>query len=369
LGTDHAYAELGLRPGASEAQVKSAWRRLASQWHPDRNPSAAAIDRMQRINQAIEQIRRSGFATADPSADASDTPAAPSAAGQDPSPDEAGDTDTAGAADGTDAADDPPRTVCRKVRLTLEEAAAGCVKPVRGRLIDRCKGCAGVGYRVTGSACATCAGAGTVRQRTWYGWFGTPSECAECQGSGIARQGCESCKGHGKLPPQAYRMNVRIPHGVRSGDVLQVDGRRPRAGQPALHLELHVEVLPHPLFKLDPDGNVHCEVPVDGFAWIANRTIDVPTLDGLHKLQLQRDQLICRLAGQGFPIGRRGPRGDLVVTLQPVFPECLSADQDILLDQLIATSSGPGSTQVAQRLAQWRQALREWEQARAGRSG
>jgi hypothetical protein len=58
---DSAFAELGLRPGASEADVKAAWRRLVSVWHPDRNPSAAAPARMQRINRAVEAIRRAGY--------------------------------------------------------------------------------------------------------------------------------------------------------------------------------------------------------------------------------------------------------------------------------------------------------------------
>ena len=90
LGTDNAYAELGLAPGASEAEVKVAWRRLASLWHPDRNRSAEAFGRMQRINQALEQIRRSGFSEI-----AREAPAA----------DAAGDT--------------PSRTISRKVKLTL----------------------------------------------------------------------------------------------------------------------------------------------------------------------------------------------------------------------------------------------------------
>lgn len=83
-------------------------------------------------------------------------------------------------------------------------------------------------------------------------------------------------------------------------------------------------------------------MPVDGFAWIANRLISVPTLSGLQPLHLSRDQLAYRLKKHGFPVERRWSRGDHLVTVQPIFPERLSTDQDILLDQLIAASSDPG---------------------------
>jgi molecular chaperone DnaJ len=346
VSPDNAYAELGLAPGASDDEVKTAWRRLASQWHPDRNRSAAAISRMQRINQAIEQIRRS-----DAGHDASDeTRESP-----------AGTSDAKGS-------HAQPRTISRKIKLTLEEAAAGCVKTLRGKLVERCSSCAGAGFRLIGGACSECNGMGAVRQRAWFGWSAAPTECAACGGDGIAKQVCDACEGAGKLPAREYRVNVRIPHGVRDGDHLHVGQRRETAGHPAVQLNLRVELLPHALFELDADGTVHCEVPVDGFAWIANRLIDVPTLTGIQRLQLSRDCLSYRLGGQGFPRERRGPCGDQLVKVQPVFPERLGTDQEILLDQLMAASSGPRGSATGTRLGDWRRALQSWEQARTRRS-
>ncbi|HWI11106.1 MAG TPA: DnaJ C-terminal domain-containing protein [Burkholderiaceae bacterium] len=342
---DNAYAELGLAPGASDDEVKTAWRRLASQWHPDRNRSAAAIGRMQRINQAIEQIRQfdGGQAARDES---NETPA--------------GDADAAGS-------QAQVRTISRKVKLTLEEAAAGCVKALRGKLIDRCAPCAGTGFCVIGGACTECKGRGSVRQPAWFGWSGASTRCTACGGDGVARQGCDACSASGKLPPREYRINVRIPHGVRDGDLLHVGQRRQSSGHPAVQLNLRVEVLPHALFELDADGTIRCEVPVDGFAWIANRSIDVPTLTGMQGLQLSRDCLSYRLGGQGFPKERRGPCGDHLVELAPIFPERLGTDQEILLDQLIAASSGPGGSAAATRLGDWRRALQSWELGRTPR--
>ena len=345
MSPDHAYAELGLAPGASDDEVKAAWRRLASQWHPDRNRSAAAISRMQRINQAIERIRQAdlGHAAGDEARDAAaDAP------------------DTAGSPA-------PARTIGRKVKLTLEEAAAGCIKTLQGHWIERCAPCAGAGFRVIGGACSVCDGVGAVRQRAWFGWSGAPIECAACGGDGVAKQACEACAGTGRLPAREYRMDVRIPHGVRDGDLLHVGPRRESAGHPGVHLNLRVELLPHAFFELDADGTVRCEVPVDGFAWIANRSIDVPTLTGMQRLQLSRDCVSYRLGGQGFPIERRGPRGDQLTTIQPVFPDRLGADQEILLDQLIAVSSGPRGSATATRLVDWRRTLQGWEQSRARR--
>lgn len=342
MGTDHAYAELGLTPGASQAEVKQAWRRLASRWHPDRNASSAAIARMQRINDALALIRRVDFADLP-----SSTPDASAAS-------------TASADTGM-----PPRTLRRKLRLSLEEAAAGCVKTLRGRLVDRCPTCTGAGWRLSGAACGDCHGSGGVRARAWFGWYGEPVACTACSGDGRGRQSCDGCAGSGKLPARSYRIDVRIPHGVRHGDHLQADERRPAGGPPPLRLDLAVELLPHPLIRLDPDGSTWCEVPVDGFQWMANRSIEVPTLCGLRPLQLDREQLSYRLAGLGFPAQRRGPRADHRVRLVPLFPQRLGADQQILLDQLVATSGGPGSSGVPEQLVAWRRSLQAWARSAA----
>ena len=232
---------------------------------------------------------------------------------------------------------------------------------LRGKVTDTCSTCAGAGVQVLRGACPECEGSGTVRQRSWYGWLGTLAECAACRGGGIARPPCQACEGAGKLATRRYKINVRIPHGVRNGDLLHVDGHRPRPGQIPGDLEIRVEVLNHKLLELDDDGTLRCELPVDGFAWIANRSIEVPTLTGLQRMQLSRDQLSYRLKGQGFPVERRGPRGDQVVKVVPIFPERLSTDQDILLDQLIATSSGPDGQPSDPRLFAWTRGLRAWE--------
>lgn len=348
MGTDNAFAELGLPSGATEREVKAAWRRLVSQWHPDRNNSADAVARMQRINRAFEEIRNAGFAEGPESAGASDVEPRPEAA-------------AASASADADEAEPRRRPIHRKIKLSLEEAAAGCIKTVRGRMTHVCATCDGAGHQVLGGNCAHCGGSGAVAKRSFFGWPGGRSECGACHGGGIAQRTCPDCDGAG-TQTRAYQLKVRIPSGVRHGDLLHVDGRRARANPPQADLEIRVELLDHAFFELDDDGTVRCGIPVDGFAWIANRQIQVPTVAGLQTINLRRDKLTYRLQGHGFPVTRRGPRGDQMVTVKPVFPEALSADQEILLDQLIASSSGSGEG-ADERLRAWNRGLRAWERS------
>jgi len=321
---DHAYAELGLTAGASEAEVKAAWRRLVSQWHPDRNQTASALGRMQRINTAYEQIRLMGFEPGSPAAnDTADEPAAP-----------------------------PParrgRTICRRVGLTLEEAALGCVKVLRGKVTEACGRCDGRGHRVLAGACGVCGGHGVVRHHAWYGWVSTMATCGACHGERVARQVCDGCEGAGRLT-RTYRHTVRIPAGVRHADVLY-------AAEGDGAFELHVELSTHRFFVLDDDGILRCEMPVDGFAWMANRWVDVPTLTGVQQMRLRRGHHVYRLRGQGFPSERQGVRGDYEVTVVPTFPDSLSAEQEALLERLSAMSAGP--------LCTWQRTLQAWDRGR-----
>ena len=370
MGTDTAYAELGLAPGATEREVKAAWRRLVSLWHPDRNDQAGALVRMQRINLAFEALRQAGFPVA---SDGAVPDPAPPAAPPTPPPTQARPAKPAHAAGAsrTDEAAAPHRrgrTVSRKLRLTLEEAALGCTKVLRGKAsTTACARCVGAGWQPSTTACPACAGTGSQRPRGWYGLFGaSATTCAGCAGSGLAPMPCTACDGAGQRSTPGYHVTVRLPPGVRDGDQLQVDARRMRPDQSPGDLLIRVQLQPHPLFALadDDPGSVRCSMPVNGFAWLANRPVVVPTLSGPCTLVLDRAQRDYRLPGQGFPATRRGPRGDLLVQIEPCFPERLSVDQEILFDQLMATGLDPEGSAAADRLSQWQHSLRDWQQGR-----
>lgn len=330
MSTDTAFRELGLQPGASEAEIKAAWRRLVSRWHPDRNASQAAVEKMQRINQAFELLQAAAAGAPTP-------PERPPTASAPPPP--------------------PPPSptaapLSRRIKLTLEEAALGCVRVLRGQLAQSCEACGGQGLRFPGGACATCEGEGEVRERAWYGWMATRVTCPDCSGDGRARLACSPCGSTGKLAPRKYELKVRIPAGVRDGDLLGVPPTRGGTG-PEGGLDLHIELQPHPLFTLEADGTLRCTMPVDGFRWLGSRRVEVPTLAGSQPLALRHGECVYRLPGQGFPATRRGARADLVVTVQPVFPQPWTSDQQILLDRLIATTTAAPTGP----LAEWQRQL------------
>lgn len=311
MTVDDAYAELGLPPGANLTQAKAAWRSLVSRWHPDRNGHASASARMQRINRALEQIR---IATQSPA------PPEPTATKAKP-------------------AHRAVRTIVHRVKLTLEEVATGCIKVLQGTVVDTCTVCAGTGQAREPQACASCDGKGQIQERTWFGWFGAATACADCDGSGTVRPVCQACDGRGKSEATRYRVSVRLPPNLRGGETLHV-GAQP--GRAAVAHDIHVEVLPHAFLVRDDDGTVRCEWPVDGFGWIANRTIDIPTLRGAQPLGLQRGQVVYRLAGQGFPPRSGGRPADQIVIVVPRFPEQLSRKQERLLEQLARTTAESG---------------------------
>jgi molecular chaperone DnaJ len=245
----------------------------------------------------------------------------------------------------------------RKVRLSLEDAIRGCTRTLRGHFSHTCGACVGRGQRVLAKACGTCSGSGAVRKPALFGWLWNQEECADCGGDGRLRAPCDVCEGSG-VESVAYRRRVRFPAGVRAGHVLSVPAAR--HGDLDLSLELQVEIEPHPFFVLDGDGVLRCDMPVNGYAWMAGRWVDVPTPDGLQQMRLSRDALVYRFSGQGYPAAPRGPRGDYLVKVLPVFPTQDDPAQAALLEQLIASTSRAMEADRGQPLASWKRRMKRW---------
>lgn len=336
MSIDDAYIELGLSPGASDAEVKSAWRKKVSQWHPDRNASAEAAALMQRINAAYERIRLAAVSTV---ADAGPAPA-PGARARRAAPE--------------------GRVVQRRVRLSVEDAVLGSTRVLRGRLVDDCAACGSSGQRAAPQRCGTCNGSGQRRTDWWVAWPPQPLACADCEGTGTRRLICPACEGAGRHT-RRYRCTVRLPAGLRHGDLLAADGGGSHRGGFDGTLELRIELAPHPLFTVGDDGTLRAEFPVDGFAWLAQQWIEVPAPSGLQQMRLRRGRLVYRLPGQGLPLERGGTqRGAYVVTITPTFPDLPDAEQQALLERLAAISC----TQPPAALRAWRHRLVAWERSR-----
>jgi molecular chaperone DnaJ len=198
-----------------------------------------------------------------------------------------------------------------------------------------------------------------------FGWLWNSEACEDCGGDGRQRAPCDACDGNGEKSV-AYRRRVRFPAGLREGHALSVPASR--HGDMEIGLELQVEIEPHPFFTLDDDGVLRCEMPVNGYAWMAGRWVDVPTPDGARQLRLNRDALVYRLRGQGFPSAVRGPRGDYHVKVVPVFPTQEDPVQEALLDQLIASSTSTAESDHSQPLGQWQQRMKRWNSSKKERA-
>lgn len=341
MNVEESYRELGLAPGCSDAEVKAAWRRLAARWHPDRNASPHALRKIQRINRALEEIRRFRESSFGPLSESGFH-----------------DTTTGG---GAQARAEPERTLHHVVRLTLEEALAGCIKDLDGEVVDDCIACGATGVQKRSSPCGECGGSGQVRQHLWFAWVAPTVTCKACQGQGVLRQPCALCHGTGKSPARKYHCRARIPPGMREGNLLHVTATlHGRHASEKVALSLRVELVPHEFFTLDADGTVRCELPVDGFAWIANRWIEVPTPAGLQQMRLKRGFHTYRIKGQGFPGGESDERADCIVTVVPLFPEEFSKAQEAQIDKLVAGNTRATGTPAGARTAAWQQTLKAW---------
>jgi molecular chaperone DnaJ len=323
---DDPYRELGLAPDSTDAQVKAAWRRLAAQWHPDRNASPQATRQIQRINRAVEAIRAQRLG-------------------------ESGAT-------GATPARSESAPLADTLELALEEAAAGCVREVRGEAAATCAACNGQGQSAQPMDCGGCGGTGRLRAHLWFAWMATPAACEACGGTGQVRPACEPCAGTGREPSRPWRTRLRVPPGVRDGQVLHASVMMGDASRP---LEVTIRLQPHEFFTLEPDGSVRVEVPVDGFAWMASRWVEVPTPQGPQQMRLQRGALAYRIRGKGFPPAVGSEPGDCLVTVVPLFPNEFTAAQEKLIDKLVQGNTGDERTPAGARTAEWRLRMQAWQ--------
>jgi molecular chaperone DnaJ len=368
-----AWKELELSPGAPADEVKKAWRRLASQWHPDRNPGPQAELRMRRLNQAMECIRQwreDGEAfQARAQAPASDGPAAPPprpARGRrapTPPPEPEFDPEISTGAP-------PEHWLDRDIELSLDDAALGCERNLHGQVVDPCPDCMGTGQQLVERACEPCGATGQTKKAGWFGWGAQTVACEQCGGKGRYRPACPSCEGEGRLAPREWRLRTRIPAGVRDGDLLDVSPGAPDSPHPGIGVHLRIRLLPHPLFTLGVDGVLRCELPVDGLAWLAGDTVQVPVPGGWTPLTLVRNVVSHRLVGQGYPQKRRGARGDLELHISPQFPERFSEDQRALLLRLSQDTRARAEATEGHPMQRHQLALAAWQRAlRARREG
>lgn len=365
--SEDLYGVLGVVRGASQDEIKRAYRTLARQYHPDKNPGDTAAEEVFKnaaeayrvlgdvdLRAQYDRYGRVGAATvgAEPEA-AGDVfndifgtrprgGARPKASSHPPPRAEQG---SAGAADGRGS------DLRYTLELSFEEAAFGIERDISIPRNARCPACAGTGAR-PGSApqlCPTCSGRGNVQREA--GFFSSTEICPTCQGQGrrIA-ESCVECTGRGQVRiPESER--VQVPAGVRSGTRLKIRGAGDRgAGRaPAGDLYVQIEVREHPFFTRE-DDDVLVEVPVRFVDAALGATIEVPTLDGRVRMRIppgSQSGRVFRLKGKGIPRSGHRERADQRVRIMVEVPEQLSEAQRELLERFAALAQdGEGSGAV-----------------------
>jgi molecular chaperone DnaJ len=352
-GTKKDYYEiLGVARDSSADQIKSAYRKAAMQWHPDRNPDKKeeAEHKFREASEAYTVLSdaqkrsvydRFGHAGLDSRGFA---PGAGFNATifdefQDIFGDLFGFEDILGGGRRRGRGQRGQRGADLRydMSLSFEDAAAGVSTKIRVTRLENCEACKGTGAKPgTGMAtCKTCGGRGQMAYS--QGFFSVTRTCPACQGIGqVIREACTQCRGQGRIERERT-LEVGIPAGVDSGTRLRMTGQGEPGtnGGPPGDLYIFLEVKEHAIFERR-GADLFCTIPVSISQASLGATVNVPTLKGEEELEIPegtQSGQIFRKKGKGLP-NPHGGRGDLYISLRVVIPSKVSKEQRRLLEQL-----------------------------------
>jgi len=354
------YESLGVTKGATDDEIKKAFRQNAKKFHPDVNPgNTRAEARFKEINEAYEVLSdpdkkarydQFGHAGVDPNFGAGGFGGGFGGFGG--MEFDLGDIFGSIFGGGSSSASrnrNAPRKGERvrvDVVVTFEEAAFGCDKDVNVSRIETCEDCTGSGCKkgTTAEKCANCNGRGTVvsQQRTPFGVMQSTAECPKCSGRGkIIHQPCDKCRGLGMVR-RNKPIKVSIPAGIDNGQTISMRGQGSAGvnGGEAGDLYVTIAVLRHAQFARD-GTSVLLNLPVTFVQAALGADVEVSTLDGKVKYSIPagtQTGTVFRLRGKGIPNLRGSGRGDQYVTVNVVVPTSLNNEQKELLYQFAEAS-------------------------------
>jgi molecular chaperone DnaJ len=350
------YDVLGINRTATEAEIKSAYRRLAVRYHPDKNPGDAeaeekfkeAAEAYSVLSDAEQRRRFDNFGHAGVSG--SGAGASWGAPGFGGIEDILGDLFGFGDVFGGGRGGGNRRSAAQRgadlrydLEITLEEAANGMTAQLRIPRLETCEKCQGSGAAegTQPETCQTCSGAGQVRYQ--QGFFSVARTCSTCRGTGrVIKTPCDGCRGAGRVEKERT-MEVKIPAGVETGSRLRIagEGESGTQGGPTGDLYVVIHVKEHEEFERQ-GNNLYSSVPITFAQAALGSEAAVKTLDGQQQLKIPagtQTGSVFRLKGQGVPVlGGRG-RGDLFVSVTVVTPTTLTREQRRLLEQLADVES------------------------------
>jgi molecular chaperone DnaJ len=340
------YEVLGVARDAEERELKKAYRNLAHQFHPDKNPdNPDAEEKFKEASEAYAVLSDSGKRTQYDRfghAGVGDMggPGGYSVNIQDIFGDFFGDLFGGGGR----RRGGPRRGADLRYHMAIsfEEAAFGLEKDITINRLEECTTCQGEGAKpgTSKTTCATCQGLGEVRVAR--GFFAVAQTCPDCQGQGQrVETPCEDCHGQG-LAEAENSLTVKIPPGVDEGTQVRYvgEGEGGLKGGPPGDLYVAINIEPHPLFKRD-GNDVLCEVPISFPQATLGCSLEVPTLDGRVKLSIPggtQPGTVFRLRNKGVPHLRRGGRGDQLVRAHLAVPASLNERQTELLEEFAEIS-------------------------------
>ena len=362
------YEVLGVSKGASDDEIKKAYRKLAKKYHPDMNPGDKEAEaKFKEVNEAYSILSDSekrarydqfGHAGVDPNYGAGGPGGG--FGGFDMGDIDLGDIfgsffgggfgGFGGSASSRRNGPQKGESLRASLTISFEEAAFGCEKEINLNRTEECEACHGSGAEpgTTAETCPDCRGTGVVRvqQRTGGFAFSSTAPCSRCRGTGkIIHTPCKACGGSGSVK-KSKRVTVSIPAGIDDGQAISLrgQGNAGKNGGPAGDLIVAVHVKPHPQFHRD-GTTVLYEQPVTFYQAVMGAELEIPTIDGKVKYNLPagtQTGTTFRLRGKGIPELRGRGRGDQYVTVYIETPRNLNREQKEALKKF-AESVGEGN--------------------------
>ena len=365
------YEVLGIAKGATDDEIKKAYRSLAKKYHPDINKAPDAAEKFKEVNEAYEILSdpqkranydQFGFAGNDPNGFGGF-----SSAGFD----DLGDIFSSffgggmggmggfGSSRSYRSANAPRKGENKYMRMNISflDACFGKTETINIQLDEMCSRCNGSGAASSADmeTCSRCQGSGMVmtQSRTAFGIFQQQSVCPDCRGTGKRiKKPCPDCGGNGYIRKRV-NVEVKIPAGINTGQQLRISGKGEKGANGGPNGDLYIEVNVQPHEKFERDGkDILLDIPVSAVDATLGTTIDVPTIHGDVQMKIPaatQDGTRMRLKGKGVADLRGGRQGDQICTVRVQVDKNLTMRERELYKELQKLQNNSGKESIWSR--------------------